>query len=156
MGASINTGNGQGKGGRRARARRHAPMSEINVTPFVDVMLVLLVIFMVTAPLLTVGVPLDLPSAKGNQLEASKEPLVVSIKSGGEIFMGQEDKTPISLDDLVARLKVMAQNRGSADEPIFVRGEKTVEYGVIARVMGRIRDAGFRKISLVTEVEGGG
>jgi biopolymer transport protein TolR len=155
MGASINTGAGS-KGGRRARARRHAPMAEINVTPFVDVMLVLLVIFMVTAPLLTVGVPLDLPSAKGNQLEASKEPLVISIRSGGDIFIGQEDKTPIRLDDLVGRLKVIAQNRGNPDEPIFVRGDKAVEYGVIARVMGRIRDAGFRKISLVTEVEGGG
>ena len=156
MGASVNGSSGNGKSGRRARSRRHAPMSEINVTPFVDVMLVLLVIFMVTAPMLTVGVPLELPSARGNQLEANKEPLVISIRTGGQIFIGQEDKAAVGLDDLVGRLKVVAQNRGSTDEPIFVRGDKSVEYGAIARVMGRIRDAGFRKISLVTEVEGGG
>ncbi len=155
MGASLNTG-GSGKAGRRGRARRHAPMSEINVTPFVDVMLVLLVIFMVAAPLLTVGVPLDLPQAKGKQLETNKEPIVVSVKSNGEVFMGQEDRTPMQLDEIGPKLRALAQNRGGEEEPVFVRGDKTANYGDIARVMGRIRDAGFRKISLVTEVEGGG
>jgi biopolymer transport protein TolR len=155
MGASLNTGS-SGKAGRRGRARRHAPMSEINVTPFVDVMLVLLIIFMVAAPLLTVGVPLELPQAKGKQLEANKEPIVVSVNSRGEVFLGQEEKTTMQLDEIGTRLKTIAQNRGGADEPVFVRGDKAVSYGDIARVMGRIRDAGFRKISLVTEVEGGG
>lgn len=131
-------------------------MSEINVTPFVDVMLVLLIIFMVTAPLLTVGVPLELPQAKGKQLEANKEPIVVSVTKQGEVFLGQEEKTPMQLDEIGPKLNAVAGNRGGADEQIFVRGDKSVEYGLVARVMGRIKDAGFRKISLITEVEGGG
>jgi len=155
MGASLNTGS-SGKAGRRGRARRHAPMSEINVTPFVDVMLVLLIIFMVTAPLLTVGVPLELPQAKGKQLEANKEPIVVSVTQKGDVFLGQEDKTPMKLDEIGPKLNAVAANRGGADEPIFVRGDKSVEYGLVARVMGRIKEAGFKKISLITEVEGGG
>jgi biopolymer transport protein TolR len=131
-------------------------MSEINVTPFVDVMLVLLIIFMVTAPLLTVGVPLELPQAKGKQLEANKEPIVVSVTKKGEVFLGQEEKTPMRLDEIGAKLNAVAGNRGGAEEPIFVRGDKSVEYGLVARVMGRIKDAGFKKISLITEVESGG
>jgi biopolymer transport protein TolR len=153
LGASLNTSSG---GGRRGKRRRHAPMSEINVTPFVDVMLVLLIIFMVTAPLLTVGVPLELPQAKGKQLEANKEPIVVSVTQKGDVFLGQEDKTPMKLDEIGPKLNAVAANRGGADEPIFVRGDKSVEYGLVARVMGRIKDAGFKKISLITEVEGGG
>jgi biopolymer transport protein TolR len=131
-------------------------MSEINVTPFVDVMLVLLIIFMVTAPLLTAGVPLELPQAKGKQLEANKEPIVVSVTKKGEVFLGQEEKTPLRLDEIGAKLNAVAGNRGGADEPIFVRGDKSVEYGLVARVMGRIKEAGFKKISLITEVESGG
>lgn len=155
MGASIKSG-GHGHSGRRGRRRSHAPMSEINVTPFVDVMLVLLIIFMVSAPLLTAGVPLDLPQAKGKQLEANKEPIVISVTKSGEVFLGQEDKQPIGLDALGDKLKGIAGNRGGMEEPIFVRGDKTVAYGHVARVMARIKEAGFRKISLVTEVEGGG
>ena len=131
-------------------------MSEINVTPFVDVMLVLLIIFMVTAPLLTVGVPLELPQAKGKQLEANKEPIVVSVSKKGEVFLGQEERTPMQLDEIGPKLNAVAGNRGGADEPIFVRGDKSVEYGLVAKVMGRIKDAGFKKISLITEVESGG
>jgi biopolymer transport protein TolR len=154
MAASLKAAGG--KGGRRHRARRHLPMSEINVTPFVDVMLVLLIVFMVTAPLLTAGVPLELPQAKGRQLESqNREPVVVSVTKDGQIFLGQEDKTALRLDDLGAKLKAVAEARGGAEEPIFVRGDKTVEYGTVARVMARIKDAGFRKLSLVTEVEGG-
>jgi biopolymer transport protein TolR len=156
MGASINTGNGGG-GGRRRRTRSRVPMSEINVTPFVDVMLVLLIIFMVAAPMLTSGVPLELPQAKGKQLEAQdKEPVVVSVTSDGKLFLGQEDKTPLELDELGPKLKAVAEARGGMDEPIFVRGDRAVEYGAVARVMARIKEAGFRKLSLVTEVEGGG
>jgi biopolymer transport protein TolR len=151
MGASLNV-----SGGRRGRRQRRAPMSEINVTPFVDVMLVLLIIFMVTAPLLTVGVPLELPQAKGKQIETSKEPIVVSVTKQGEVFLGQEEKTPMRLDEIGPKLNAIAGNRGGADEPIFVRGDKQVEYGLVARVMGRIKEAGFKKISLITEVESGG
>jgi biopolymer transport protein TolR len=155
MGASINTG--KAGGGRRRRSRSRAPMSEINVTPFVDVMLVLLIVFMVTAPLLTAGVPLELPQAKSKQLESqSKEPLVVSVTKDGAVFLGQEEKTAVKIDELGSKLKAVADARGGADEPIFVRGDRAVDYGTVARVMARIKDAGFKKLSLVTEVESGG
>jgi biopolymer transport protein TolR len=150
MGASLNTG-GAGKAGRRSRARRHAPMSEINVTPFVDVMLVLLIIFMVAAPLLQVGVPIELPQAKGKQLESNKEPLAISVKADGSVFIGE---TAVSLDEIAPKLKAIAKN--GYDEQIFVRGDKGVAYGTVMRVMGRISAGGFRKVSLVTEVEDGG
>ncbi|MFZ4807575.1 MAG: protein TolR [Hyphomicrobiaceae bacterium] len=155
MGASLAKG-GSG-GGRRRRTRRHAPMSEINVTPFVDVMLVLLIIFMVAAPLMTSGVPLELPQAKGSQIESQKkEPIIVSVRKDGAVFLGQEDQTPIRLEELGAKLKAVAESRGGMDEPIFVRGDKATDYGNVARVMARIKDAGFKKLSLVTEVESGG
>ncbi|MEZ5817242.1 MAG: protein TolR [Hyphomicrobiaceae bacterium] len=156
MGASLG-GGGSGHSGRRGRRRRHAPMSEINVTPFVDVMLVLLIIFMVAAPLLTGGVQVELPQARGRQLEANKEPLVVSVTKDGKVYLGQEEKTPMSLDELGPKLTAIAQGRGGGkEEPVFVRGDRAVEYGYVARVMARLKDSGFRKISLVTEVEGGG
>jgi len=155
MGASLAKG-GNG-GGRRRRTRRHAPMSEINVTPFVDVMLVLLIIFMVAAPLMTSGVPLELPQAKGSQIESQKkEPIIVSVRKDGAVFLGQEDQTPIRLEELGAKLKAVAESRGGMEEPIFVRGDKATDYGNVARVMARIKDAGFKKLSLVTEVESGG
>lgn len=131
-------------------------MSEINVTPFVDVMLVLLIIFMVAAPLLTAGVPLDLPQATGKPLQAEqKEPIVVSVTKNGQVFLGEEDKTPIPLDELGTKLQAIAQARGGTDEPIFVRGDKAVSYGLVANVMARIKDSGFRRLSLVTEIEPG-
>jgi biopolymer transport protein TolR len=101
-------------------------------------------------------VPLELPQAKGKQLEANKEPIVVSVTQKGDVFLGQEEKTPMKLDEIGPKLNAVAANRGGSDEPIFVRGDKSVEYGLVARVMGRIKDAGFKKISLITEVEGGG
>ncbi|MDX2158495.1 MAG: protein TolR [Hyphomicrobiaceae bacterium] len=156
MGASLGGGGGSGHSGRRGRRRRHAPMSEINVTPFVDVMLVLLIIFMVAAPLLTGGVQVELPQAKGRQLEANKEPIVVSVTKTGQVFLGQEEKTPMTLDELGPKLAAIAQGRGGNEEPVFVRGDRAVEYGHVARVMARIKEQGFRKISLVTEIEGGG
>ena len=152
MGASLNTGSAGG--GRRGRRRaRKAPMSEINVTPMVDVMLVLLIIFMVAAPLLTVGVPIELPSAKGKQLEAKHEPLVVTVKSNGDVFIAD---TQVPLDQLVEKVKAIAANRKGEDEPVFVRGDKGASYGAVIKVMGRISTGGFKKLSLVTEVEEGG
>ena len=148
MGVSLKHGGG---GRRRSRrGQRHAPMHEINVTPMVDVMLVLLIIFMVAAPLLTVGVPIELPQSKGKQLESSKEPLTVSVKSNGDVFIGE---TKVELGDMEEKLKAIAKN--GTDEQIFVRGDKGTNYGTIMRVMGRISAGGFRKVSLVTEVEDG-
>ena len=151
MGASVKAATGGGGSGRRRRGKRHMPMSEINVTPFVDVMLVLLIIFMVTAPLLTAGVPIELPQAKGKQLEASKEPLTISVQANGDVFVGE---TKVALDDMAAKLKAIAKN--GYDEQIFVRGDKGISYGQVMRVMGRISAGGFKNVSLVTEVESGG
>ena len=155
MGASIKQ-QGRPTGGRRGRARRHQAMAEINVTPFVDVMLVLLVIFMVTAPLLTAGVPLDLPEAKGRAIDAqNKEPIVLSITKEGLVFLGQEDKTPLKLDEIGPKLKAISDATGDKDPPIFVRGDKAAIYGLATQVMARIQQAGFKKLSLVLEGEGG-
>lgn len=150
MGASV-TPTQQMKG-RRRRGRRHTPMSEINVTPMVDVMLVLLIIFMVAAPLLTVGVPVELPNAKGQQLQSStKEPLTLTVSTNGDVFIGE---TKVALPELSAKLAELAKSRG--DEAIYVRGDKGVDYGTVLKVMGRANEAGFRKISLVSEKEEGG
>ncbi len=154
MGMNVRGG---GNGGRR-RSRRggHVPMSEINVTPFVDVMLVLLIIFMVAAPLLTSGVPLELPSAKGNQLQAQKsEPIVVSVTREGRIFLGEERDKDMTLGELTPKLMAIAKARGGTDQPIFVRGDDAVAYGKVAQVMAQIREAGFKKLSLVTQLEQG-
>ena len=151
MGASLNTGSGGRRRGRR-RAKR-APMSEINVTPMVDVMLVLLIIFMVAAPLLTVGVPIELPQAKGKQLESKNEPLVISVAANGDVHIAE---TLVPLNELIDKLKGIAANRKGEDEPVFVRGDKGVNYGTMMKVMGRISSGGFKKVSLVTEVEDGG
>jgi biopolymer transport protein TolR len=140
---------GRGGRGHRRRGRHHGLMSEINVTPFVDVMLVLLIIFMVTAPLLTVGVPLELPETKGQQLTSNKEPLTISVQRDGKIFI---QETQVKLEEIAVRLKAIA--KGGYDEPIFVRGDKGIDYGTVMRVMGRIKLGGFNKVSLVTESEG--
>ncbi len=136
-------------GGRRSRARRHAPMHEINVTPFVDVMLVLLIVFMVTAPLLTVGVPLELPETRGQQLQTSKEPLTISVQRDGRFYI---QETEVKLDEIGPKLRAIAKS--GYEEQIFVRGDKGIDYGTVMRVMGRIKSAGFTKVSLVTESEG--
>ena len=128
-----------------------AETHEINVTPFIDVMLVLLIIFMVAAPLLQVGVPIELPEAKGKQLQSSKEPLAITVKSDGTVYIGE---TLVPLDEVASKLKAIAKN--GYDEQIFVRGDKGVAYGIVMRVMGRISAGGFHKVSLVTEVEDGG
>jgi biopolymer transport protein TolR len=135
----------------RRRHRRNPVMSEINVTPMVDVMLVLLIIFMVSAPLLTVGVPIDLPQTQASSLDqADKEPLAVSVDNNGKIFLQNSE---IPLEELVPKLTAIAQARGGSDERIYVRGDKTVNYGTVMKIMGRLNSAGFRKVALVTEVE---
>ncbi len=131
----------------RGRRRRSRPMSEINVTPFVDVMLVLLIVFMVTAPLLTVGVPVDLPKTKAQALGQDREPLSVTIRKGGRIYV---QNTPVGDDDLVPRLTAIAAN--GYDQRIFVRGDKSVDYGRVMEVMAMISAAGFTHIGLVTDV----
>ena len=134
------------KGGRRGRGRIR-PMAEINVTPFVDVMLVLLIVFMVTAPLLTVGVPVDLPKTRAQALSQDREPLSVTIRKDGRIYL---QNTPVEEDDLVSRLTAIAAN--GYDQRIFVRGDKSVDYGKVMEVMARISAAGFTHIGLVTDV----
>lgn len=145
MGVQLSSSNG-GRG--RRRAPRYKPMSEINVTPFVDVMLVLLIVFMVSAPLLTVGVPIDLPQSRAKPLEGDTEPLSVSINAQGQVFLQDSE---ITLEDLVPRLTAIAQN--GYEERIYVRGDQDVGYGAIMRVMGRLNAAGFKRIGLVTEQE---
>ena len=139
---------GGGGGGRGRRRRRFAPMAEINVTPFVDVMLVLLIIFMVSAPLLTVGVPIDLPETQAKPLEGDVDPLTISISADGTVFLQEEE---IDLDQLVARLQAIAA--AGYEERILVRGDTTSDYGTVMRVMGRLNRAGFKRIGLVTTEE---
>ena len=144
MGASLAGNNG----GRRRRGQRYRPMSEINVTPFVDVMLVLLIVFMVTAPLLTVGVPIDLPESQAKPLEGQKEPLTISVDNEGRVFL---QDTQIDIDELIPKLTAVAEQ--GVEERVFVRGDRTVDYGTVMRVMGRLNSAGFRRIALVTDME---
>ncbi|PSM19055.1 protein TolR [Nitratireductor alexandrii] len=145
MAMSVVQSGGRGGRGHRRRGRHHALMSEINVTPFVDVMLVLLIIFMVAAPLLTVGVPIDLPETEANALNADTQPITVSVNDKGQIFL-QETEVPI--DEVVAKLEAIA--RTGYDERIYVRGDKAADYGTVMRVMARISAAGFRNLGLVT------
>jgi len=133
-------------GGRRGR--RRAVMAEINVTPMVDVMLVLLIVFMVTAPLLTVGVPVDLPKTRAPALGQDKEPLSVTIAKNGKIYLQKEVVTE---DQLVPKLQAISQN--GYDQRIFVRGDQTVDYGRVMVVMGLLASAGFTHIGLVTDVQ---
>ena len=147
---AMNMAGSSGGGGRRGR--RKAVMAEINVTPMVDVMLVLLIIFMVSAPLLTVGVPLDLPQTQAKSLDQDKEPLTVSVNTKGEVYLQNSE---IKMDELVPKLQAITQARGGNDERIYVRGDKKVDYGTVMRVMGRLSAAGFRRVALVTEVEQG-
>lgn len=131
----------------KGRSPRRRAMAEINVTPFVDVMLVLLIVFMVTAPLLTVGVPVDLPKTRAPALGQDREPLSVTIKRDGTIFLQKEQ---VPEDQLVDKLKAVASN--GYDQRIFVRGDKTVDYGRVMVVMGLLASAGFTHIGLVTDV----
>ena len=142
---------GIASGGHRRR-RRHSVMSEINVTPMVDVMLVLLIIFMVAAPLLTVGVPIDLPQTQAKGIEQDKEPLVLSVNDQGEIFL---QETKIELEEMVPKLTAVTAARGGLEERVYVRGSRKINYGTVMQVMGRLSAAGFKRVALVTELEQG-
>ena len=151
MGMSVGQStSGRGGRGHRRRGRHHALMSEINVTPFVDVMLVLLIIFMVAAPLMTVGVPIDLPETRANALNSDTQPITVSVNQQGQIYL---QETEIPIDEVVAKLEAIA--RAGYDERIYVRGDRAADYGTVMRVMARISAAGFRNIGLVTLQEQG-
>jgi biopolymer transport protein TolR len=135
---------------RRSRRRTTHVMSEINVTPMVDVMLVLLIIFMVSAPLLTVGVPIDLPQTQAKSLDQDREPLTVTVNDKGQVYL---QNTDIKLEELIPKLQAIVKN--GTDERIYVRGDRKVDYGTVMRVMGRLSAAGYRRVALITEVEQG-
>jgi biopolymer transport protein TolR len=138
---AIQIGNG-GNG----RGRRYRPLAEINVTPMVDVMLVLLVIFMITAPLMTSSVNVDLPKASASPITPDKDPITVSVASDSKVYLGNDG---MDLGDLVAKLQAQSQN--DPDRRIFVRGDKTVPYGRMIEVMGTIKQGGFNKVALLVE-----
>jgi len=142
MGFHVSGGGYRGSG-----KYRYTPMAEINVTPFVDVMLVLLIVFMVTAPLLTVGVKVDLPKTRAATIADTVEPLEISIDAQGRIYLKE---TPIELDRLVPRLKAITG--ANPDVPIFIRGDAAVGYGQVMRVLGEISASGFRKVTLPTKL----
>ena len=145
MGMSVGAAGGRGGRGHRRRGRHHGLISEINVTPFVDVMLVLLIIFMVAAPLLTVGVPIDLPETSANAMNPETQPITISVNENGQIYL---QETEIPLDEVVAKLSAIATT--GYEERIYVRGDKTTNYGIVMQVMARIQAAGYTKIGLVT------
>jgi biopolymer transport protein TolR len=143
MAMAVAQGGGGGRRGRRRGAKR--PMSDINVTPMVDVMLVLLIVFMVAAPLLTVGVPIDLPQTKAKELNTDSKPITVSVTPAGDIYLGDK---PTSVDTLIADITAQAPN--GTDERIYVRGDQTANYGAVMKVMGVLSAGGFSKIGLIT------
>src|SRR5437764_13968531 len=148
MGMTGTVGNAVGK----RRHRRHGVMAEINVTPMVDVMLVLLIVFMVSAPLLTVGVPIDLPQTQAKSLEQDQKPITLSLKPDGSVFLGDSE---VKAEELVPKLQAITQARGGLDARIYVRAARKTDYGTVMRVMGRLSQAGFRRVALVTEAEQG-
>jgi biopolymer transport protein TolR len=137
-------------GGRRSRARRHTPMHEINVTPFVDVMLVLLIIFMVTAPLLLSGLPVDLPSVKGQSLNMNKEQLTVTLDREGRVYLGSAEE-PVEVGQLATKLKAIARN--AEEETILFRGDRLVEYGRVSEVLNAVIQGGYKKFTFVSGPE---
>lgn len=140
---------GQTGQGNSRRRFQHQPMSEINVTPMVDVMLVLLIIFMVAAPLLTVGVPVDLPDSRATPLNESVEPVAISIDAKGLIYI---QDTAIEGNELIPKLRAILGNK--PDTRIYVRGDRSIAYGQVMQLMGRLTEAGFTKVALVTEIPG--
>ena len=149
---AMNAGTPAIGSGRRARHRRSV-MAEINVTPMVDVMLVLLIIFMVSAPLLTVGVPLDLPSTQAKSLDQNdQKPIQMSVDIKGKVFIADAE---VELTDLIPKLKAITDARGGLEERIYLRADKKADYGTVAKVMGLLSGAGFKKLALVTEADQG-
>ncbi len=144
MGMSVGVA-GRGGRGHRRRGRHHALMSEINVTPMVDVMLVLLIIFMVAAPMLTVGVPVDLPETKAKAMNADTQPITITIDATGQIFLQQ---TEIPQEELVAKLQAISKT--GYEERIFIRGDKATNYGAAMEVMALIQAAGYKNIGLIS------
>lgn len=149
MGMGVASGRGGGGRGRRGR-RSKAVMSEINITPMVDVMLVLLIIFMVAAPMMTAGVPIDLPKTAANELPSQSKPITVAVTPEGVIYV---DENVVPEADLVSTLTSMGAD--GAEDRIFLRGDTTADYGSVMRVMGILSAAGFSKIGLITEREPG-
>jgi len=141
MGASLGNNNG-----RKRRTSRADAFSEINITPMVDVMLVLLVIFMVAAPMMTTGVTVDLPESSANPVAGQDEPLTISVTADGKVYI---QKTPVSLGELQNKLAAVTKQK--KETRIFVRGDKSVDYGKIMQVVGEINAAGFSKVALITE-----
>ena len=137
-------------GGKRGRARRHGVMHDINVTPFVDVMLVLLIVFMVAAPLLLSGLPVDLPAAKGQSLNLNKDPITVTVDRNGKIYLGSQDE-PIEIRPLLVKLRAMVKN--ADDDPILFRGDRQVAYGRVSEVISAVREGGFKKFTFVSGPE---
>jgi biopolymer transport protein TolR len=147
MAMSAGAGGAQ-QSSRRRRGKRRAPVADINMTPFIDVMLVLLIIFMVAAPLMTVGVPLDLPKTGAGQLNVDRVPLTLSINAEGEVFIGEDKVAPEALVETIT-----AQAKDGFEERIYLRADRGVPYGTVASVMARVTEGGFKKVALVTEQE---
>ena len=145
MAMGVSAGGGGG-GGRRRRGRKKAVMSEINITPMVDVMLVLLIIFMVAAPMMTTGVPLDLPTSAAAALPSQADPVTVGVTPDGAVSI---DNDPVTEDQLIAQLTARGIN--GAEDRIFLRGDTSANYGAVMRVMGLLSAGGFSKIGLVTQ-----
>ena len=145
MGMSVGNSSGGGRGRHRRRGAKHGLMAEINVTPFVDVMLVLLIIFMVAAPLLTVGVPIDLPETQAKPMNAETQPITISVNKDGVIYL---QETEIPLEEVVPKLTAIAKT--GYEERIYVRGDTAAAYGTVMKVMARVSAAGFRNLGLIT------
>ena len=132
----------------KSTSRSRSLMSEINVTPFVDVMLVLLIVFMVTAPMLTVGVPVNLPNSEADSLPDDQEPLTLSINSKGETFI---QDTKVAFNELVPKLMAISKNR--TDTRIYIRGDRNINYGRVMEIMGKLSGSGFSKVALLSETK---
>jgi biopolymer transport protein TolR len=146
MGASIGSG-----GGWDSHDEEFRPVAEINVTPLVDVMLVLLIVFMIAAPLMTVGVPLQLPKSAAAKASEPKEPIVISIDKDGKVFLAKEELTD---ETILPRLTALATQ--DSEQVVLVRGDKEIQYGRLMEIMGKLSTAGFQKISLIAEMAAGG
>jgi len=146
MGMSAASGGASGGRRRRRGVPRYGAMAEINMTPFIDVMLVLLIIFMVAAPLLATGVPIDLPQTRAAALNIEQKPLAIAIDDKGQVFLMDQ---PVAVEQLVEKLKAVA--KAGFDERVYLRGAKAVNYGRVAEIMSMVTAAGFKKVALVTE-----